>query len=213
MGLIRHFTICFVVLMLASCSQSSPQSGQVTAEQRWHSRQQASRSVDDWDIQARAVVKLKGEAYNLGIRWQQKPGHFVIFLQAPFGQGVIRIESISDDLYRLSLPDGRVLLDSSPEALLEQAIGWSIPISGLEYWIRALPQPQSKFSRRFDDAGRTRFLKQDSWSIDYIDYFESPDLPRRLKLALDNILIKIVIERWQATEIDEAPSDLFPEFN
>lgn len=213
MSLIRHFTICLVVLMLASCSQSGKVSDQVTAEQGWHSRQQASRAVDRWDIQARAVVKRKGEAYNLGIRWQQKSGHFVILLQAPFGQGVIQVESISDDDYRLSLPDGRVLHDSSPEALLEQMIGWSIPISGLEYWIRALPQPQSEFSHRFDDAGRTRFLKQDSWSIDYIDYFESPDLPRRLKLASDHILIKIVIERWQAAEIDEAPSDLFPEFN
>ena len=159
------------------------------------------------------MVRLEGEAYNLGIRWQQKSGQFIILLQAPFGQGVIRIESISDDEFRLSLPDGRVLHDNSPEALLEQVIGWSIPISGLEYWIRGLPQPQSEFSHRFDGAGRTRFIKQDSWSIDYIDYFVSPDLPRRLKLTFDQILIKIVIERWRAADIDEVPSDLFPEFN
>ena len=199
--------------MLASCSLSSPESDPATAQQQWQSRQLVSQALDSWDVQARAVVKLEGEAYNLGIRWQQNFGQFIILLQAPFGQGVIRIESISDDDYRLSLPDGRVLHNSSPEALLEQVIGWSIPISGLEYWIRGLPQPESEFSHRFDDAGRTRYLKQDGWSIDYIDHFESPELPRRLKLAFDHILIKIVIERWQSAEIDEAPSELFPEFN
>ena len=172
--------------------------------------------VTRWDIQARAVVKLKGEAYNLGINWRQNDGQLFILLQAPFGQGVIRIESIAGGGYRLSLPDGRVLDDNSPEALLEKVIGWSIPISGLEYWIRGLPQPQSDFSHRIDDAGRTRFLKQDDWSIDYIDYFshsDSPYLPRRIKLNFDEITIKIVIERWQPTEFDETPSDLFPEFN
>ena len=204
------------MLVVASCSQSSPVSDQATAEQSWQSRQQALQAVNHWDIQARTVVRLEGEAYNLGFRWQQKSGQFTILLQAPFGQGVVRIESISDDNYRLSLPDGRLLHANSPEALLEQVIGWSIPISGLKYWIRGLPRPHGEFSHRFDDAGRTRFLKQDNWAIDYIDYFKSPDtshLPRRLKLTLDQILIKIVIERWQAMETDETPSDLFPEFN
>jgi outer membrane lipoprotein LolB len=217
--LIRHFTICLAVLMLASCSQSSLVSDQATVEQAWQFRQQALQAVNRWDIQARAVVKLEGAAYNLGIRWQQESGQFIILLQAPFGQGVIRIESISDDNYRLDLPDGRVLHANTPEALLEQVIGWSIPIGGLKYWIRGLPQPHGKFSHRFDAAGRTRFLKQNDWSIDYIDYFKPPDsthtteLPRRLKLTRDQILIKIVIERWQALETDEPPSDLFPEFN
>ena len=95
-------------------------------------------------------------------------------------------------------------------------IGWSIPINGLEYWIRGLPRPQGDFSHRVDALGRARFLKQDSWSIDYIDYFRPSDsvhLPRRIKLTFDQIILKIVIDRWQAEEFDEAPSDLFPEFN
>lgn len=184
-------------------------------QQRWESRQQTLRNVDSWDIHARAAVALKGEAYNIGLQWQRESDRFILLLEAPFGQGVFRINSSAGGRFRLQLPDGQVHINDSPEALLEDVIGWSIPISGLEYWIRGLPRPDSNYSHRVDKAGRARSIDQDSWAINYLDYFtqEQPQLPRRIKLAHKTITMKLVIERWQRAEFDASPSDLFPEFN
>ena len=205
-----------MALLLASCSQSRFPSDSVTAAERWDKHQLSAAARDQWDIQARAVVRLQGEAYNLGIQWREHQGERLILLQAPFGQGVIRLEAAPGQQYRLSLPDGRVLRDHSPEALLESVIGWSIPVSGLHYWIRGIPSPGKPYSHRLNDADNARQIKQDQWTIEYKDYF-APDqglaLPRRIELTYDQILIRMVIERWQSASFEETPETLFPEFN
>ncbi|MBT8435859.1 MAG: lipoprotein insertase outer membrane protein LolB, partial [Gammaproteobacteria bacterium] len=118
--------------------------------------------------------------------------------------------------YRLSLPDGRVFENLSAEALLEDVIGWSLPISGLDYWIRGMPRPGSAYSHRVRADGRTRSIKQDQWNISYLDYFEQQEdslLPRKIQLASDTITVKLIVERWQLAKQGDSGSDLFPEFN
>ncbi len=172
--------------------------------------------LQSWDMHARAVLKLKAEAYNIGIHWQYDAQRFMLLLEAPFGQGVIRIDSTADGGYHLRLPDGRVLSNDSPERLLDEVVGWSLPIGGLEYWIRGLPRPGSDYSHSLDTGGRARSIRQDRWSIDYLDYFATPvetQLPRRITLQRDELTLKLVIERWQQPEVESTQPDLFPEFN
>ena len=203
-------------MAIAGCSQSGRLEDEQRAQELWAARQQALLNLDTWDVHARAAIKLEGAAYNIGIRWQRQAENSTILLEAPFGQGVFRIESAAGGTYRLRLPDGRVFENNSAEALLEEMIGWSLPISGLEYWIRGLPRPDSAYSHRLDSAGRARSIGQDQWAIDYLDYFAREDdlqLPRRVKLVSDKVTLKLIIERWQQSTIEASPSDLFPSFN
>lgn len=201
---------------IAGCSQSGRLEDKQRAQELWAARQQALLDFDSWDVHARAALKLESGVYNIGIRWQRQAETSTILLEAPFGQGVFRIESEAIGKYRLRLPDGRVFEDSSAEALLEKMIGWSLPISGLDYWIRGLPRPDSGYSHRLDEGGRARSIDQDQWSIGYLDYFarqENLQLPRRVKLLSDKVTLKLIIERWQQPKSDASPSDLFPTFN
>ena len=216
--MLRPFFFAFAVSVIAGCSQFSSLSDEQRAQAQalWTSQQQALASYDRWDMHFRAVIKLETEVYNIGIRWQQDAGNFEMLLEAPFGQGVFRIESSVGDVYRLQLPDGRVFENLTAEALLEDVIGWSLPISGLEYWIRGMPRPVSDYLHRVSRDGRTRAITQDRWTISYLDYFDEPQyprLPRRVELVSDAITVKLVVERWQSSTQDVTPSDLFPEFN
>jgi outer membrane lipoprotein LolB len=214
--LLRFLFLACAAVAIAGCSQFGGLADKQQAQERWAARQQPLLDFMAWDIHARAVIRLKGQVYNLGIRWQRQTENSMILLEAPFGQGVFRIESAAGGTYRLRLPDGRVSENKTAEALLEDMIGWSLPISGLEYWIRGLPQPGSSYSHSLDQGGRARSIRQDQWSIDYLDYFarqEGPQLPRRIKLVSETVTLKLVIERWQQPDIDLSPTDLFPVFN
>lgn len=214
--MLRLTFLALVLATVSACSQFRGLAEEQQLRQRWAEQQQGLAKINNWDLRARAALKLEGEAYNIGIRWQQGDQDFRMRLEAPFGQGVFRIESENGGRYRLRLPDGQVFENNTAEALLEDVIGWSLPIGGLEYWIRGLPRPGSDYSHRLDARGRLHSVTQDSWSIDYIDYFaqpETPQLPRRIKLSNDTLTLKLIIEHWQQVELDEAPSDLFPEFN
>ena len=214
--MIRFVFLACTAVAIAGCSQFGGLADKQQAQERWAARQQALLDFDTWDIHARAAIKLKGAAYNIGIRWRRQAENSMILLEAPFGQGVFRIESAAGGTFRLRLPDGRVSANRTAEALLDEMIGWSLPISGLEYWIRGIPQPDSAYTHRLDQEGRARSINQDQWTINYLEYFveeEDPQLPRRIKLVSETLTLKLVFERWQRLEIEDRPADIFPVFN
>jgi outer membrane lipoprotein LolB len=179
-------------------------------------RQQGIAAYDSWNLHARAVVRRPGEAYNIGLQWKQDRQRFAMLLAAPFGQGVFRIDGDEEQGYRLRLPDGQEFSNRTPEALLDEVIGWSLPVSGMKYWIRGLPRPGVDFSSRGGENGGLAWIRQDDWDIEIIDYFDAdsePVLPRRINLAREELSIRLVIERWQQSEAEQAPSDLFPDFD
>ena len=212
----RNIFLSLALTGLIGCAQIGGLDSLEQRQQRWRVQQEALGQIEQWDMYARAAVTLPGEAYNLGLQWRYQPDRFQLLIDAPFGQGVIRIRNTDTDSYRLQLPDGRTVANDSPEALLEDVIGWSIPVSGLEYWIRGMPRPFSNFTHRIHNSGSAREINQDDWVITYIDYFETSDsvsLPRRLHLAHDSVTMKLVIERWQQADIEDSDLGLFPEFN
>ncbi len=69
----------------------------------------------------------------------------------------------------------------SPEALLEEQLGWKLPVSHLVWWVRGLPAPDSKSRLGLDNDSRLATLEQDGWQVEYLSYTEQngywlPDL-------------------------------------
>jgi outer membrane lipoprotein LolB len=216
--LLRRSTfLAFLVLVIAGCAGRGTLTPDPEVQSRWLEQQAVAAAYNQWDMYARAGLRRKGEAHNISIRWQREvDGRFMMMLEAPFGQGVLRIEAIEPGDYRLRLPDGRTFENTSAEALLVDVIGWSLPVSGLEFWVRGLPDARSDYSLRLDSAGRASSINQDGWEIVYLDYFAAavdPPLPRRLRLDSDDLLLQLVIERWQPATADAVDADLFPSFN
>jgi outer membrane lipoprotein LolB len=214
---IRSIFPVLVVLAISACSVPGSRTTDPAVQQQWGEHRLALAEVRQWDIYARAVLRLEGEAYNIGIRWQRElDSRFMMLLEAPFGQGVFRIENAATGVYRLSLPDGQFYEDSTVEALMQQAIGWSLPIGGLDYWIRGLPQPDDERAPLLDARGRAQTISQAGWEIDYLAYFPASDvpaLPRRLRLENEAVMLKLAIERWQPAAADNDDADLFPSFD
>jgi len=183
----------------------------------WVEQRAMATDVTHWNLYARAALRRQGEFYNIGIHWQRHDNdRFTMLLDAPFGQGVLRIDTPGPGKIRLQLPDGQLFVNNTAEALMLDAVGWSLPISGLDYWIRGLPYPGDDHRLRLDSAGRAQSIRQTGWDIAYLDYFAKvgePPLPRKLKLSNEAITLKLVIERWQQAPGDASDADLFPSFN
>jgi outer membrane lipoprotein LolB len=214
---LRFTFLAVAVLLVTACGRPENLQEQPSQQDLWESQQAAAGNVLQWNLYARAALRLQGEVYNIGIRWQrQQDRRFMMLLEAPFGQGIFRIDSSGPGVYRLLLPDGQSFNNATAEALLEDAVGWSLPISGLDAWIRGLPHAQTDYSHRLDSKGRARSIKQDGWDIEYLDYQAVPEglqLPRRMRLVGKSITLKLVIEHWQPAQAEDSNADLFPSFN
>ena len=213
----RTTFLAVVLLALSACSRYGSIGDDSLRQNLWAVQQESAAEVTQWNLYARAALRLEGQFYNIGIRWQRhEDGRFQMLLEAPFGQGVLRIDALGPGEFRLRLPDGQVFVNTTVEALMEDVVGWSLPFSGLDYWVRGLPSPTDDNRHRLDSAGRARSIRQDGWDIAYLDYF--PDaggatLPRRLKLSNETVTLKLVIERWQLAPSAASDAGLFPSFD
>jgi len=207
--------------LISACSQMPELQVTQASERSWDIRQQQLVNIDEWDIHARTVILLEDKVYPLVINWVRQQEQSLMVIEAPFGQGVIRIQSNAstdkNKQFKLTLVDGRYHLGPTPEVLLFNLLGWSIPVSGLKSWIKGLPQSHVDSNYEIYGAGRLKSLQQNGWLINYLDYFSEQEqahqLPKRLYLKHKNMGIKIAIERWTKLEAPVEPESIFPSFN
>ena len=80
----------------------------------------------------------------------------------PLGQTVALILS---DAHHSSITfrDGRKVEGATPEALTQDTLGWTVPLSGLASWLEGQPAAHRPFDKL--DDGR---LRQDNWTIRFV---------------------------------------------
>ena len=78
-----------------------------------------------------------------GLFWLQRQDYYDIRLSGPLGRGAARLTGRPGQVSLEVANQGRYEA-SSPEELLGEQLGWSLPVSHLVWWVRGLPAPDSK---------------------------------------------------------------------
>lgn len=133
-----------------------------------------------------------------GLRWTHDAASDEVLLLSPLGQAVARI--ISDTQGVTLEADGEKHMAPDAEALTQELLGWQLPLSGLRYWVAALPAPSGEFHSEQDALGRMSVLYQQGWTIHYTRYAgEARDaLPLRLSLQREGMEVRVLIDEWEA---------------
>jgi outer membrane lipoprotein LolB len=99
----------------------------------------------------------------------------------------------------LRLPEGKTLTAQDAESLLYEQLGWHMPLAGLHYWVRGLPQPDAPFTKALDEQGRLVSLHQAGWDIRFPSYVQvaGVDLPRKVFLENHPLSVRLVIQSWE----------------
>lgn len=146
----------------------------------------------------RVAVK-HGELHeSAGVRWVHRSSEDEILLLAPLGQTVARIRRTGEEVSLEA--SGKHYAAQDMESLMQQALGWQLPLSGLRYWVMAEPAPDSEFSLEHDAAGQASVLRQQGWEIRYSRYAAAAAdaLPLRLALKRDGMEVLLLIDEWEA---------------
>ncbi len=146
----------------------------------------------------RVAIKQGEKRDSAGMRWVHRAAEDEILLLAPLGQTMARIHR----------EDGEVTLDASGkhyaardmESLMQQVLGWQLPLSGLQHWVYALPAPGSESLIERDANGQVSILRQQGWEIGYSRYAAAAAdaLPLRMNLKRDGVEVLLLIDEWEA---------------
>lgn len=151
-----------------------------------------------WSLRGRIAVHAGEQGWHANLAWRQTATTYHLELSGPLGQGAVRM---TGDETGVTLERADGLRDWAPEAddLLARNTGWTLPVSGLRYWVqgRAVPDRPADWERGAD--GRPLRLRQDGWDIRYSSYHDQPGqapLPKRIDLERDGIRARLLIDAW-----------------
>ncbi|CAD5107867.1 lipoprotein insertase outer membrane protein LolB [Zestomonas carbonaria] len=197
---LRHFLALGLLALLSGCAALAPQEalqGQGDPA-RWQTHKQQTEDLDAWQISGKVGIRAPKDSGSGTLFWLQRQDYFDIRLSGPLGRGATRLTGHSGEVVLEVANQGRYQA-ASPEALLEQQLGWRLPVSHLVWWVRGLPAPDSRSRLTLDNDSRLARLEQDDWKVDYLSYAEQNGywLPERIKLYGRDIDVTLVIKDWQ----------------
>ena len=215
--MIRKYLLpCYLAFLLVGCASVPPQPVTDESHDLWQQQQQLLRTLLDWHIRGRVALFVNNEVYNLGMSWLRSDQHHSIKLEAALGQGVFLLEKTPGHAL-MTTSEGESYSGNNAEQLLQQVTRLTLPVEGLQSWIKGLAHQDSNYLPDIDANGLVRSLQQDGWRINYFDYQPTTiakgqyDLPHKLYLKRDNIALKIVIDQW-AVQKTGSSSPLFSDF-
>lgn len=155
-------------------------------------------------LEGRVSVKTGEENFSGGMVWRHGHQEENLLLRTPLGQGVAELRGNADGV-TLKDSEGRTYAAGDAETLVRQAVGMTLPIKGLAWWVVGQPRPGSRFTAEADENGRLAVLKQDDWRIEFSRYDAHADarrasffLPGKLMARRgDDLEIRLVVDTWE----------------
>ena len=173
-----------------------------------------------WRFEGVVGISMPGDAQQARVSWNKKPNQYQIKLSGPLGLGEIKIEH-KPGIYKLIDEKGHVYTNSDPEVLLEQITGWTLPLSGANFWVLGLIKPEKLDSTATTSSSITDSIKNPSstsrlyyslnqegsfdtvqhkgWELDYRQYrvFNGVMLPVQIIFYNKSKQLRVVIiQNW-----------------
>jgi outer membrane lipoprotein LolB len=189
--------VAAAVVALAGCASVTPQ-GPSTSNAATAVTAQTTRAYQGrFAIQYNDQNGQQRNAYG-NFTWQETGDTVTLQLRNPLGQTLAIVTSSSASA-TLELPNRQPLTADNVSTLMQNALGFVLPVEGLRYWLQPSPAPTSRAKTEKDpeQPSRLKQITQDGWTIDYLAYAEPPatgvkrvnlsrsEPPLDIKLVLD----------------------------
>lgn len=204
--MLRVGVTCGLLIALFGCA-AAPQDRPDDPQAAWERRQVILTRQQTWALSGKLAVHAEQEGWFAGLNWWQDGEQFQVDLKDSFGRIVARIEGDENEV-ALTQQDGSKITAATPEQLTRELYGWTLPLSGLRYWVLGAPAPgddstQREEHRVLDNYGRLTELHQAGWIVEYQQYqdLEPVALPEKISVSGHDLRLKLIVEEWETTGI------------
>jgi outer membrane lipoprotein LolB len=202
-NLTMYFTLLALPIWLNGCAiNQAPVSTQIAVPKylTWQQRQTELNNLQTWTAEGSLSVTFDHKTDIAYFAWQQNAKNYGIDLHAPLN--LKQLQLVGNDK-QVTLWESETSISApTPEALLKERLGWTLPIANLVYWIRGVPAPTSATTpiatQQLDNFNHLTHMQQQGWDIQYVDFqaINNIDLPHIIYLQTEGLKIKIVIKKW-----------------
>ncbi|MCX2523826.1 lipoprotein insertase outer membrane protein LolB [Larsenimonas rhizosphaerae] len=193
----RSLPLITLVALLAGCATQAPGPNGTRHVGDWKNQQTTLDELDTWKLAGKVGLRAPDTHQSANLDWTQQASHYRLLLTGPFGAGRTVLDGQPGQV-TLTNGDGEFSAPT-PEALMQERLGWSLPVSSLDHWIKARPAPGSESHIERDDLGFPATLSQAGWVITYKRWtlVDGLWLPGRITMTQGDIRAVLVVTNWQ----------------
>lgn len=156
----------------------------------WSARRDALQAWTRFESHGRVAIAHAGEGFSGSWRWAQHAQRSRLELNGPLGVGGVRLQFGAGDVE-----------EARARLVLEQQLGFALPIDSLRYWMLGVPDPSQSAEERVSlDAPRLEGLNQAGWTVAFTSYAPVAgadyELPQRIEASREALRVRLVIEGW-----------------
>ena len=160
MPITRRLTLFAVAAILAGCATTNNNTAAVGAY----------RETIDFDGRLSANYQKDGQpgSVTANFEWAQKPGRIEVTIVSPTGQTVAKID-VTPEQATLTQANQAPRIAKDVDTLSAQALGWSLPVSGLRDWLQGYATDAS--GKRFAASpARNEVFTADGWRLRFVSW-------------------------------------------
>lgn len=183
------------LLALAGCASLPPPAVDAELNRKHLAR---TAQISAFTAAGRMAVQTEQRGFSGSLRWQHGADGDRLALFSPLGSQVAQIVAGRDGI-TLTTSDQKTYSAADAESLLQQTMGWSLPLAGLSHWVLGRPVQGHFEAAQWDAEGRFTRLRQNGWDIEYDAYatVDGMPLPGKVVLKSPKLNLKLLIERWE----------------
>lgn len=191
----RLVTAALVCLLLVACGGTARIDAPVNAQ--WEQRRQVLEGITSWEFTGSINVRDSNDSQSSRIRWRQNNEAYTINLWGTFNVGATQIDGRPGEV-TISQQGQDAVNTESPEELLYQELGYELPVTELNYWIKGIPAPGLRADMQFGDNDQLMQFFQAGWQINYMAYtnFGTETLPTRIRIKKTPLRLDLIRLNW-----------------
>lgn len=194
-------------LFLNACTGVAVKQTGPANQQAYQQRAQKLIGWSEWGLSGKISLDDGDQGGSGKLQWRVEPGKSELDFHAALGRGAWHLQIVPGHAV-LTQANGDRQSASSVNALIQEEMGWPIPVEALQWWVRGLIAPGAVADQQIDSAGLLVSLQQFGWSVEFARYDTGGGvaMPKRLNATMENYRVKLAIGRWQMVE-DNVPGD------
>ena len=193
----RWLGLLSAALLLNACTAINTKQGEVANKDAYQTRAEQISAIKNWSLSGRLSLDDGQDGGSGKLKWSVAPTSSSLDFFAAMGRGAWHLESseagalMRDAQGEYFAPD--------VETLVQQQLGWPVPVEALEWWARGLVAPGNALASEVDAQGLLVSLQQFGWviNISRYDEFDGQLLPVRLDATRNSYRVKMAISQWQ----------------
>lgn len=183
---LRNYCLLISVISLVGCASFYDEN--VQNPDAYHAPQKLDES---YNISGRFSIITSKKDYYGNFNWLHESSSDQLYLMSPLGNAVAKI-SVESNISTLETSNGKYSGDDL-DSLLEQQLGFTLPINYLHYWVQGVPLPQYAISHQLKSG-----FSQLQWNIEYLRWVDI-NHPQIVQVSNPDLRIKLLID-WPESD-------------